>query len=99
MARIDWLKIGTVGALWTIIAVAAASGWLIGRGGAAQQISDLRQRLALSTPSKTCGVDIELLEARAGSAPHGANLFGVTLGGMVLNPPHHLHLRQMLTSR
>lgn len=99
MSRITWFKIGAVGALWTVIAVAAFSGWLIGHGGAAQQISDLRQRLAVnSTPKQSCGVEIELLEARAGTATP-ANLWGVTLGGFLLKAPHHLHLREMLTSR
>lgn len=97
MSNFAWFKIGALAALWMIIAVAATSGWLIGRGDAARQISDLKQRLALqSAPKQSCGVELELLEARAG-AP--TNLFGVTLGAFVHRGPHHLHLRQLLTSR
>ncbi len=100
MSRIVWLKIGAVAALWTIIAAAAASGWLIGRGEAARQITDLQHRLALGTPSKqTCGVEIQLLEARAGKPAPSTNLFGLTLDGIWLGAPRHLHLREMLTSR
>jgi hypothetical protein len=98
MSRIAWFKIGAVGALWTIIAAAAVSGWLIGKGSAERQLSDLRQRLALSaSPGQGCKLELELLEARAKAAR--PNLFGVTLGGLVLTPPRHLHLREMLTSR
>jgi len=100
MSNFAWFKIGALGALWMIIAAAATSGWLIGRGDAARQISDLKQQLALqSTPKQSCGVELELLEARAGSTAPPTNLFGVTLGAFVHRAPHHLHLRQMLTSR
>jgi hypothetical protein len=88
-----------VGALWAIIAAAAVSGWLIGKGSAERQISDLRQRLALSSsPNQSCKLELELLEARA-KAAQSVNLFGVTLGGLVLTAPRHLHLRELLTSR
>jgi hypothetical protein len=97
MSRIAWFKIGAVGAIWTIIAVAAGSGWLIGRGGAERQISDLRQRLALTAPRQNCGMDLELLEAR--DAARSVNLFGLTLGGLILHAPQHPHLRALLTSR
>lgn len=98
MSRITWFKVGAVGALWTVIAVAAFSGWLIGHGGAAQQISDLRQRLAVnSTPKQSCGVEIELLEARAGT-PTPTNLLGVALGGFPPKAPHNLYLREVPTT-
>lgn len=98
MSRIAWLKIGAVAALWTIIATAAISGWLIAKGDSARQITELRQRLAInSVPKQGCGAEVELLEARIGTAP--ANVFGLGLGGILPKAPHHLHLREMLTSR
>jgi hypothetical protein len=100
MSRIAWLKIGAVGALWTIIATAAMSGWLIAKGDAARQITELRQRLAVinaSAPKQGCGAEVELIEARIGVTP--ANVFGLALGGILPNAPHHLHLREMLTAR
>jgi hypothetical protein len=99
MSSITWFKIGVVAALWTVIATAAVSGWLIGRGDATQQITQLKQRLAVTTslPKQGCGAEVELLEARAGNQP--ANVFGVALGGILPTPPHHLHLREMLTLR
>lgn len=98
MSSITWFKIGVVAALWTVIATAAVSGWLIGRGDAAQQITQLKQRLAVTTslPKQGCGAEVELLEARVGQP---ANVFGVALGGILPTPPHHLHLREMLTLR
>jgi hypothetical protein len=100
MSRIAWFKIGAVAALWAIIAVAAGSGWLIGRGDAARQISDLRQRLSMSTtPKQSCGVELELLEARTDAAPRATNLAAITLSGISPGAPRHWHLRQMLTSR
>jgi hypothetical protein len=96
MSRIAWLKIGAVAALWTIVATAAISGWLIAKGDAARQITELRQRIALiSTPKQGCGAEVELLEARIGPA----NVFGLALGGILPTPPQHLHLREMLTTR
>src|SRR5690348_13724459 len=99
MSKLAWFKIGVVAALWTIIATAAVSGWLIGRGDSAQQITQLKQRLAVTTslPKAGCGAEVELLEARVGSRP--GNVFGVALGGILQTPPHHLHLREMLTLR
>lgn len=99
MSRIAWFKIGVIAALWTIVATAAVSGWLIGRGDAARQITQLKQRLAVTTslPKQGCGAEVELLEARAGS--RADNVFGVALGGILPTPPHHLHLREMLTTR
>jgi hypothetical protein len=95
-----WFKIGALAVLWAIIAVAATSGWLIGRSDAARQISALQQRLALQSGDKPgCGVQLELLEARTGSALAATNPFGVTLRGFLPRPPQHLHLREMLTSR
>src|SRR5262249_35845115 len=95
MTRVLWLKIGAVAALWTIIGAAAVSGWMIARSEAARQISELRQRLALdSTPKASCGVEVELLEARNRAA---ANMFGLKLGGIWPGVPEHLHLREMLT--
>jgi len=100
MSRLTWFKIGAVAVLWGIIAVAAGSGWLIGRGDAARQISELRQRLSVSTtPKPSCGIELELLEARAGAPTHATNLLGITLDGIQPASPHHWHLRQMLTSR
>jgi hypothetical protein len=67
---------------------------MIGHGSAALQISDLKQQIAAGAPAKqTCGMEIELLEARA------ANPFGLTLGGILPRAPQHLHLREMLTAR
>ena len=98
MSKIAWLKIGAVGALWTIIATAALSGWLIAKGDAARQITELRQRLAvISAPKQGCGAEVELIEARIGAT--SANVFGLALGGIVPNAPHRLHLREMLTTR
>ncbi|HEY7609890.1 MAG TPA: hypothetical protein VIF14_11715 [Alphaproteobacteria bacterium] len=99
MSRIAWLKIGAVAALWTIIIGAAVSGWMVGRSGAARQISELRQRLAAdSVPKPSCGVEIELLDAPTGNSRMAANLFGLTLGGILPKAPQHIHLREMLTS-
>jgi len=98
MSKIAWLKIGAVGALWTIIATAAISGWLIAKGDSARQITELRQRLAvISAPKQGCGAEVELIEARIGAAP--TNVFGLGLAGILPNAPHHLHLREMLTTR
>jgi hypothetical protein len=99
MSRFVWIKIAAVGALWTIISVAALSGYLIGRGDAAKQITELKQRLAISSsvPKQGCGAEVELLEARMGTTP--PNVFGVALGGMFPTAPRHLHLREMLTAR
>jgi hypothetical protein len=100
MSKIVWLKIGAVAALWAIIVGSAVSGWMIGRSDAARQISDLRQRLAFgSAPKASCGVEIELIEARTGKSARGANLFGLTLSGILPPAPYHLHLREMLTAR
>ena len=56
-------------------------------------------RLAVTTslPKQGCGAEVELIEARTGNQP--ANVFGVALGGILPTPPHHLHLREMLTLR
>ena len=100
MSRTTRFKIGALAALWVIIAVAAAAGWMIGHGNAALQISELRQRLAASaTPKQSCGMEIELLEARAAELPRATDLFGLTLDGILPGAPQHPHLRQMLTSR
>jgi hypothetical protein len=100
MSRIAWFKTGAVAALWGIIAVAAGSGWLIGRGDAARQISDLRQRLSVSTtPRSSCGIELELLEARSDAPTHATAPFGTTRDGIQPASPHRWHLRQMLTSR
>ena len=99
MSRMTRFKIGAVAVLWAIIAAAAAAGWMIGHGNAALQISELKHRLAASaSPKQTCGMEIELLEARA-EPTRAANLFSLTLGGIQPGAPRHLHLRQMLTSR
>jgi hypothetical protein len=59
-------KIGALAVLWGIIALAALAGWMIGHGGAAMQIARLERQLAASAPARqTCGVEIELPEARA----------------------------------
>jgi hypothetical protein len=94
MSRTTRFKIGLVAALWAIIGIAAAAGWMIGHGSAALQISDLKQQLATgAAPKRACGMEIELLEARA------ANLFGIALAGILPRAPQHLHLREMLTTR
>ena len=99
MSRGVWLKIGAVAALWMIIGGVAVSGWMIGRSGAARQSSELRQQLAAdSAPRPNCGVEIELLDAQPGSSRIAANLFGLTIGGILPRAPQHLHLREMLTS-
>jgi hypothetical protein len=100
MSRVVWLKIGAVAALWMIIGGAAVSGWMIGRSGAARQISELRQQLAAdaTAPRPSCGVEIELLDAQPGNSRIAANLFGLTLGGILPRAPQHLHLREMLTA-
>lgn len=100
MSRTMRFKIGAVAVLWALIAVAAFSGWLIGHGSAAMQISDLKQQLAVSEPAKrTCGTEIELLEARDADSPRASNPFGLALSGILPGAPQHLHLREMLTSR
>lgn len=100
MSRTMRFKIGAVAVLWAVIAVAAFSGWLIGHGSAAMQISDLKQQLAVSAPAKrACGMEIDLLEASDPDPPRATNLFGLTLAGILPGAPQHLHLRQMLTSR
>jgi hypothetical protein len=100
MGRLSLLKIGAVAGLWAIIAGSALTGWWIGKGESARQISELRQRLAVSAaPRNGCGVEVELLEASGGRTAPPPNLFGVTLGGLLPRAPQHLHLREMLTSR
>lgn len=100
MSKLPWLKIGVAAALWTIIAGAAVSGWVIGRGDAAQQIAELRQRLAAdAAPKQSCGLEIEFLDARPSDEAGPANLFGITLDGILPKAPLHLHLREMLTAR
>src|SRR5688572_21335473 len=97
MSKIAWLKIGAVGALWTIIATAAISGWLIAKGDSARQITELRQRLAvISAPKQGCGAEVELIEARIGAA--ATNVFGPGLAGILRNAPHHLNRRGLLTT-
>jgi hypothetical protein len=93
-------KIGVVALLWGIIALAALSGWMIGHGSAEMRIAQLKQQLAVSAPAKqTCGMEIELLEARADKPKPATNLFGLTLHGIWPGAPQHLHLREMLSLR
>ena len=100
MSRTMRFKIGAVAVLWTVIAVAAFSGWLIGHGSAVMQISDLKRQLATSAPAKqSCGMEIELLEARDADPPHATNLLGLALAGILPGASRHLHLREILTSR
>jgi hypothetical protein len=102
MSTGTWLKIGAVAALWFLIAGSAFAGWVIGRNQAADQVSELRQRLAADTltpaPKQNCGVDVELLQGRAPDKAPPAEA-GVALGDGALRSPTYLHLREMLTTR
>jgi hypothetical protein len=95
MRRIPWLKIGAVAALWAIIVGAAGAGWMLGRGDAARQVSELRQRLAADTSSRpSCGIEVELLDAREPDKFPEIGPQGISAN--VLRAPGYLHLRQML---
>jgi len=76
MTRFAWLKVGAVAVLWTIVAAAAVSGWVISRGEAARQISKLHERLAAAdtSPKQSCGLEVELLDARIGDRTAPSNL-------------------------
>ena len=100
MSRTMRFKIGAVAVLWSIIAVAAGAGFLIGHGNAELRITELKQQLAASAaPKRACGMEIELLGARGTAPPPAASLFGLKLGGILPSAPQHLHLREMLTAR
>lgn len=100
MSRTMRFKIGAVAVLWAVIAVAAAAGWMIGHGSAALQIRELKQQLAAGgAPKRSCAMEIDLLEARGAEPVRAANLFGLTLGGILPRAPQHLHLREMLSAR
>ncbi len=100
MSSMTRFKIGLVAMLWAIIAVAAASGWLIGHGNASRQISQLKQQLAVSAaPRPACGMDIQLLEVRDAETSRAPNVFGLTLAGIWPSAPQHLNLGEMLMRR
>lgn len=87
-------RIVGVAVLWSIIAAAAFSGWLIGHGLAAMRISELKEQLAGSVQSqRTCGTGLELNEAR-GSYPFEAMVKEILPG-----VPEQPHLRELLTTR
>lgn len=98
MRKIPWLKIGAVAALWTIVAGAAVSGWMIGKSDAAREYSDLQRRLTAGTSaSRSCGIEVELLEVpgREIAPPE----YRAELGPTQIFAPAYLNLREMLTSR
>ncbi len=100
MSSMTRLKISIVAVLWAVIAVAAASGWLIGHGNASLEISQLKQQLVASAaPKPTCGMDVQLLEVRDAQPPAAPNVFGLRLAGIWPSAPQHPNLREMLTRR
>jgi len=99
MRSLPWIKIGAVAALWTIIAGAAVSGWMLGKREAAREYSDLQRRLtAGDTPTRSCGIEVDLLdsEGRGKALPSTPADAGPT---QISAPPGFYHLREMLTLR
>ena len=87
-------RIVGVAVLWSIIAAAAFSGWLIGHGFAARRISELKEQLAGTAQNRrTCGPGLDINEAR-GKYPFEAMLKGILPGA-----PAQPHLRELLTAR
>ena len=98
MNRMTRFKIGLVAALWGFIVAAAFAGWMIGHGSAELKIAELEQRLAArAAPKPSCGTEIELLKARSAETSHAADIFGVTLGGLLPHAPQRPHPRETPT--
>ena len=98
MRSMTWIKIGAVAALWTIIAGAAVSGWMIGKKEAAREYSDLQRRLTSgNTSSRSCGIEVELLDPERPG--RGKPLVADPGPTQILAVPRFYHLRELLTLR